>query len=842
MLKPDRPDFSGAFPLILLIVAISLPASAYTVVTRSAPVVVDCGTSGTSVPTDWYFPQPNDNLGLVWVQHGFSRANNQFVDLSTRLAQQGYVVFATSLAPGTAGCAMNNQGFLSDFSRLFPDLHNPDVGLLKSAITAAQAAGIGLTSLPQRFAFTGHSAGAGSILWVARHLLLDHPAAAAQMSGLVLLDPVEGAGASLIADATPVIAAAGVPALTISSPPYSCNSSANGTVAFVNGLGRPFAGVRLTSGSHCDAEGSSTNFLCTAFCGTPQAENVSILQSLDLGWVGDFIAGSVTADYYPGGSYYQSKIASGRIVTLPEGPCGNGVLDAGEACDDGNRFDGDCCSGFCQFESAGSPCASDGNSCTDDVCNGAGTCTHPNNAAACDDGDYCTVGDICAGGVCGGLPRDCSSAGDACNQGVCDSGAGACVALPVANGTPCDDDNACTQLDSCVGGTCVGDDPIECPPSSQCHAAGACDPETGVCSNPPLPDGTPCHDANACTQSDTCQSGNCIGAEPVVCSPLSDCHLAGVCDPTTGDCSDPIAPNGTPCDDGDACTQTDTCQSGNCAGANPVACTPFSPCHDAGVCDPTSGACSQPTVPDGTPCDIGLPCVPAECVEGQCLAGSSPCGDGIVDNACGEECDDGDENGINHCCSAQCTVVDSDGDGTCDRDDPCSNGGPIVRAQVKARGLSVTQSGKMVFKGRAVLTFPLAPPLDPAARGLGLSFGTTTNDWAAVVIPAGAYDGGTRRGWRVNGRGDTWKFVDRSLAPPGGVRLVIVRDRSRVLAGAVDLVIKASVVSPLLTAAELPFSLIAVFDPTANPITQCAESDFTGLCALRAGGTGVLCR
>jgi cysteine-rich repeat protein len=57
--------------------------------------------------------------------------------------------------------------------------------------------------------------------------------------------------------------------------------------------------------------------------------------------------------------------------------CGNGAVDAGEQCDDGNTFDGDCCSATCQYEPSGSFCAADTNICTDDICDGAGTCTHP---------------------------------------------------------------------------------------------------------------------------------------------------------------------------------------------------------------------------------------------------------------------------------------------------------------------------------------------------------------------------------------------------------------------------------------------------------------------------------
>lgn len=82
--------------------------------------------------------------------------------------------------------------------------------------------------------------------------------------------------------------------------------------------------------------------------------------------------------------------------------CGNGVVDVGEDCDDGNTVGGDCCDALCGFESNGSACPTDGNLCTDDVCDGAGTCTHPNNNAPCNDNNGCTANDSCMGGTCGG--------------------------------------------------------------------------------------------------------------------------------------------------------------------------------------------------------------------------------------------------------------------------------------------------------------------------------------------------------------------------------------------------------------------------------------------------------
>src|SRR2546428_1109378 len=110
-------------------------------------------------------------------------------------------------------------------------------------------------------------------------------------------------------------------------------------------------------------------------------------------------------------------------------------------------------------------------------------------------------------------------------------------------------------------------------PSDQCRAAGTCNPATGTCSDPAQLDGTPCNDGNACTQTDTCQNGSCVGANPVVCS-ADQRHDPGTCNPATGVCSAPTTKtNGTACHDGDACTQTDTCQNGSRIGATPAVCS-----------------------------------------------------------------------------------------------------------------------------------------------------------------------------------------------------------------------------------------------------------------------------
>src|SRR5262249_14961607 len=181
--------------------------------------------------------------------------------------------------------------------------------------------------------------------------------------------------------------------------------------------------------------------------------------------------------------------------------------------------------------------------------------------------------------------------------------------------------NACTRTDSCQWGVCVGNDPVVCASLDQCHDPGKCDSATGLCSNPPKADGTPCNDGTASTSLDSCQAGVC-GGTGTVCRAIDQCHNAGTCNPTTGVCSNPAKPNGTSCSDSNACTTVDTCQAGTCVGTSPVVCVSLDQCHDPGTCDPVSGTCSNPNKPNGSPCDDGNPnTVGDTCQGGVCTPG-----------------------------------------------------------------------------------------------------------------------------------------------------------------------------------------------------------------------------
>lgn len=125
-------------------------------------------------------------------------------------------------------------------------------------------------------------------------------------------------------------------------------------------------------------------------------------------------------------------------------PCGNGVVDAGEQCDDGNTQGGDCCSSACQFEAAGATCADDGDQCTQDVCGAGpdqGSCTHPPANPA---PSQCQQG--CGNGIL--------EAPEQCDDGNTQGG-DCCDASCMFESGVCDDGNSCTADGVCLAGLCA---------------------------------------------------------------------------------------------------------------------------------------------------------------------------------------------------------------------------------------------------------------------------------------------------------------------------------------------------------------------------------------------------
>ena len=248
------------------------------------------------------------------------------------------------------------------------------------------------------------------------------------------------------------------------------------------------------------------------------------------------------------------------------------------------------------------PCT-DSNMCTIDSCTPDAGCVFTQLPVLCDDGNPCTT--------------------DACTPAGCTN---------VANVQDCDDGNACTQKDRCSKGVCLSATPTPCIASDACHEAGMCDPTTGLCSSPVRPNGTACSDLQACTASDVCIDGACVGS-PVACQ-AGPCQVAS-CNPATGLCVSTAAADGSACTDGDACTQTDSCQAGNCIGSSPVECGAQAACSVA-QCDSATGQCVTEALANGSPCSDGAACTagdfcgahgcePGPCPPGFLCAGADPC-------------------------------------------------------------------------------------------------------------------------------------------------------------------------------------------------------------------------
>jgi len=161
-----------------------------------------------------------------------------------------------------------------------------------------------------------------------------------------------------------------------------------------------------------------------------------------------FVAGCMVGlDYYhpeeDAGQDPAADPAADRVdAAEPEAPpdvdapatCGNGAVEAGEECDDGNLDGLDGCGNDCRFTCHGSGDCNDANPCTEDVCADGGTgkvCSHAPISGTCDDGNPCTTADRCGeDGVCTGEPVECGDV-DPCTKDTCDPAAGGCVYEPL---------------------------------------------------------------------------------------------------------------------------------------------------------------------------------------------------------------------------------------------------------------------------------------------------------------------------------------------------------------------------------------------------------------------------
>ena len=269
---------------------------------------------------------------------------------------------------------------------------------------------------------------------------------------------------------------------------------------------------------------------------------------------------------------------------------------------------------------------------------------------------------LCISGACSletapaEWPCTLAGAGD-CEVGRCDS-AQQCLPISAQDGTPCKADqwSACDGF-RCQGGQCVGESIVACDDDNSC-TQDSCSAADG-CQHTPLTGA--CDDGDACTRTDTCVAGACVGGDMCECTTDSDC----------GELEDGDRCNGTlVCNTTTLKCEVDPATVITCEGTAEGACVTIG-------CNPVNGNCETVDEADYTRCEDGNVCTGCAagnagcsqfdfCLSGACKAGlGKPC-----DCTESSDCvglDDGDAcTGVWTCQTGTCaldetTVVDCSG-------------------------------------------------------------------------------------------------------------------------------------------------------------------------------------
>lgn len=233
--------------------------------------------------------------------------------------------------------------------------------------------------------------------------------------------------------------------------------------------------------------------------------------------------GGETAGDYPGVGSRNINI-DGHFVTVSMiSYCGDGLVQAskGEACDQGaaNGTAASCCTSNCQFKSAGTNCRS-----STGPCDPAEACT--GSSANCPADALSPSGTVCraSAGVCD-LAEQCNGV-----SSICPSDAKSTAQCRAQNGD-CDLAEFCDGSGNhCPADSFRGTAVICRPSAGQCDVAEHCPGNGPNCPSDAFqPDNTPCNDSNVCTQTDTCQGGNCQGDNEITCDECQTCDSINGC-------------------------------------------------------------------------------------------------------------------------------------------------------------------------------------------------------------------------------------------------------------------------------------------------------------------------
>lgn len=265
------------------------------------------------IAATWWAPTTAP-IALLWLQHGFARSRRRMAALAAAYASSGMLVLTTSLRSAdpfarTVQNLRDNTRFLDEIGGM---LSGADEVLADSWSASRGATAIADQPLPDQLLLVGHSAGGDAVAYVAGRLVTT---GARRASGVVLLDPVRSASGDNLATGLDHLSTTDTPVRIVAAAPSRCNAGGSGVTTALQHLSG-FAGVRLTTGSHTDAEGADTDRLAARLCGAPTPDNVAALRSLSTAWLTEATGRNAAIAAGPESRLVTELVAAGRASVL----------------------------------------------------------------------------------------------------------------------------------------------------------------------------------------------------------------------------------------------------------------------------------------------------------------------------------------------------------------------------------------------------------------------------------------------------------------------------------------------------------------------------------------------
>jgi pimeloyl-ACP methyl ester carboxylesterase len=200
---------------------------------------------------------PAEVVGRALLFHGFGRKPDALDELVAVLVENNIEVVRPYLKSKARQGGLNDRDLMRAVAREFAAFNEDTLPVV----------------------VIGHSAG-GAVAMVAAEQFLQE---ALTLTGVLLIDS-NGKIEELMAPALAALQHESIPVRTIAAAAGRCNRQAQ-IAHWLAGASAGFVGVQLTTGRHCDVEGSKADVTCRLLCGgAADPKNAAVVYRLTAGW------------------------------------------------------------------------------------------------------------------------------------------------------------------------------------------------------------------------------------------------------------------------------------------------------------------------------------------------------------------------------------------------------------------------------------------------------------------------------------------------------------------------------------------------------------------------------